>query len=174
MITSYRCLFGFAGNKKAPVVLKFQSKTTGADMKKETGFYLKSSLYFPEKMVLCGFGSLHCVKNGVWYLRKRSVFFDPSDMQKTQEKPGFFDAVSFLFRKVGAGSRSRTGTPSLAADFESATSTNSIIPANQTCFWKNVGNRRSFWRSGGQNPKFRFQKTQEKSRVFGCSVSTGA
>ena len=74
----------------------------------------------------------------------------------------------------GAGNRSRTGTPSLAADFESATSTNSIIPANWTCFWKNVGNRRSFWRSGGQNPKFRFQKTQEKSRVFGCSVSTGA
>ena len=35
--------------KKSPVVLKNQSKTTGADMKKETGFYLKSSLYFPEK-----------------------------------------------------------------------------------------------------------------------------
>ena len=32
--------------------------------------------------------------------------------------------------KNGAGSRSRTGTPSLAVDFESTTSTNSIIPAH--------------------------------------------
>ena len=35
--------------------------------------------------------------------------------------------VSFLY---GAGNRSRTGTLSPAADFESATSTNSIIPAD--------------------------------------------
>ena len=34
----------------------------------------------------------------------------------------------FLF---GAGGRTRTGTPSLAVDFESTTSTNSITPASR-------------------------------------------
>ena len=143
-------------------------------MKKETGFFYNPVSIFRGKVALWEFDSLHCVKKGVWHLRKNLVVFYPPECQKTQEFPGFFGGASFLHYPSGAGSRSRTGTPSLAADFESATSTNSIIPANWTCFWKNVGNRRSFWRSGGQNPKFRFQKTQEKSRVFGCSVSTGA
>ena len=35
----------------------------------------------------------------------------------------------FRLRAVGAGGRTRTGTPSLAVDFESTTSTNSITPA---------------------------------------------
>ena len=41
---------------------------------------------------------------------------------------GFLPA-SFLSMQLGAGGGTRTHTPSLAADFESATSTNSITPA---------------------------------------------
>ena len=37
--------------------------------------------------------------------------------------------VSKLVSSYGAGGRTRTGTPSLAVDFESTTSTNSITPA---------------------------------------------
>ena len=36
-------------------------------------------------------------------------------------------------RSLGAGDRARTGTLSPAADFESATSTNSITPAYELC-----------------------------------------
>lgn len=36
--------------------------------------------------------------------------------------------------QVGAGGRTRTGTPSLAVDFESTTSTNSITPAENITF----------------------------------------
>ena len=39
-------------------------------------------------------------KTGVWYLRKNLVLFWPPDMQKTQEFPGFFGAVSFCFAKM--------------------------------------------------------------------------
>ena len=47
-------------------------------------------------------------------------------IRNKKEKDTTF-VVSFL---RGAGNRSRTGTLSPAADFESATSTNSIIPAD--------------------------------------------
>ena len=40
-------------------------------------------------------------KTGVWYLRKNLVLFGPPDMQKTQEFPGFFGVVSFLFYPSG-------------------------------------------------------------------------
>ena len=40
-------------------------------------------------------------KTGVWYLRKNLVLFWPPDMQKTQEFPGFFGVVSFLFYPSG-------------------------------------------------------------------------
>ena len=46
-------------------------------MKKETGFYLKSSLCFPEKVVLCEFGSLYCVKKGGGIYGKPLCFFGP-------------------------------------------------------------------------------------------------
>ena len=42
---------------------------------------------------------------------------------------GFFAISSIVFGNHGAGGRTRTGTPSLAVDFESTTSTNSITPA---------------------------------------------
>ena len=40
---------------------------------------------------------------------------------------GMFSCVMNI--QTGAGGRTRTGTPSLAVDFESTTSTNSITPA---------------------------------------------
>ena len=101
-------------------------------MKKETGFFYNPVSIFRGKVALWEFDSLHCVKKGVWHLRKNLVVFYPPECQKTQEIPGFFGCASFLHYLSGAGSRSRTGTPSLAADFESATSTNSIIPATVT------------------------------------------
>ena len=60
-------------------------------------------------------------KEKPWFLKalktRRNPFFD-----KTVRKTGFI--------QFGAGGRTRTGTPSLAVDFESTTSTNSITPAN--------------------------------------------
>ena len=44
-------------------------------------------------------------------------------------KRGIFACIFSM--QVGAGGRTRTGTPSLAVDFESTTSTNSITPAVQ-------------------------------------------
>ena len=99
-------------------------------MKKETGFFYNPVSIFRGKVALWEFDSLHCVKKGVWHLRKNLVVFCPPECQKTQEFPGFFGGASFLHYPSGAGSRSRTGTPSLAVDFESTTSTNSIIPAH--------------------------------------------
>ena len=59
-------------------------------------------------------------KEKPWFLKalktRRNPFFD-----KTVRKTGFI--------QFGAGGRTRTGTPSLAVDFESTTSTNSITPA---------------------------------------------
>ena len=46
-------------------------------------------------------------KTGVWYLRKNLVLFWPPDMQKTQEFPGFFGVVSFLFYPSGFAEQKR-------------------------------------------------------------------
>ena len=51
------------------------------------------------------FKSGQLAENGVWYLRKRNVLFDPLRRQKTLKKSGFFGAVSFLFRSDGATGR---------------------------------------------------------------------
>ncbi len=53
---------------------------------------------------------------------------NPKNWQKerTQSSIRFVSMIASLF---GAGGRTRTGTPSLAVDFESTTSTNSITPA---------------------------------------------
>ena len=65
----------------------------------------------------------------------------------------------------GAGSRSRTGTPLLAVDFESTTSTNSIIPAHYI-FDENprkqpLENGGPFRRSIGNSEKTKCEKVQE-------------
>ena len=59
MITSNRCRFDFAENKKAQVVLKNQSKTTWADMKKET-MIMQSSLYFLEITTIKNYEDVSC------------------------------------------------------------------------------------------------------------------
>ena len=99
-------------------------------MKKETGFFYNPVSIFRGKVALWEFDSLHCVKKGVWHLRKNLVVFYPSECQKTQEFPGFFGGASFLHNPSGAGGGTRTHTPSLATDFESASSTDSNTPAH--------------------------------------------
>ena len=49
--------------------------------------------------------------------------------------------ASRLPTKLGAGGGTRTHTPSLAADFESATSTNSITPANSSAIIQDVSGK---------------------------------
>ena len=86
-------------------------------------------------------------------------------MQKTQEFPGFFESASFLTYPSGAGSRSRTGTVSPPVDFESTTSTNSIIPARMI-FDENLQKRSleiggPFRRPIGNFRKMKSEKVQE-------------
>ena len=120
-------------------------------MKKETGFFYNPVSIFRGKVALWEFDSLHCVKKGVWHLRKNLVVFYPSEYQKTQEFPGFFGGASFLHYPSGAGSLSRTAMPSLAADFESATSTNSIIPAYRSIIIQTGQNSKGFFFESEEN-----------------------
>jgi len=78
-----------AGPEQSPRRFENQFKTTWADMKKETGFYLKSSLYFPEKS-----GSVRILlpllrEKGGWHLRKTLVLFWPPECQKPRNILGF-------------------------------------------------------------------------------------
>lgn len=68
-------------------------------------------------------------RDGRWSISAKRVAW-PLERQKTPEFRGFFGVASFKMCNLGAGGRTRTGTPSLAVDFESTTSTNSITPAN--------------------------------------------
>ena len=60
-----------------------------------------------EKRVSRKFESYMMGKKGGWHLRKNLVLFGPPDMQKTQEFPGFFGVVSFLFYPSGFAEQKR-------------------------------------------------------------------
>ena len=49
----------------------------------------------------------------------------------SHKKSSVHKVKDFMNTRHGAGGRTRTGTPSLAVDFESTTSTNSITPAQK-------------------------------------------
>ena len=68
---------------------------------------------------------------------RQKVYLKPKQKKRTSR---FLSTLRFLF---GAAGRSRTGTVSLPADFESATSANSITAANVTMILYNNQNKKS-------------------------------